>query len=499
MTVLSSEKVDEFVCRGYESSELDYKLMFDKEDIGAWMEIVKDACGLANFGGGTIVFGVQDGSFKPIGMDENFHVDAQLWADKFTKWVSGKIDFIYHEPIKEVNGRKMKFPILQIRGTISAPAIPKIDGVYTSQKGEKTFAFKQGVLYTRRDTSTVGAISGDDFWKLFWGLQQRTAEATGSRGTSMELISLLNKKTQPHDFEETLWSNLFPVLELPDQIFVATTSHRLGKEVHDLLNKARSEGSLLQSTPPFLLKDKRLYAFSSFEQENPLNMCVSQVEKSIATKDWLSDKAQRVSLIMLLNYMLKDLCWRKGFTYDQRRDRYYAKYAGGPPPEVTWKPYKKTATRQLVSIKTTKTGQLLHYEHFGARMRFISLGDGIYLLIEPIRVLTKDGTTPLDQATNVRVSTKKNSHYHNNNYLYDLKLILHVLQGNKEEVHLGQGKEKVTVSILPISSKVRFGITDDQHTGQDFLDEIKTVELDFTLKSDDGDQDNPLTETSLED
>ena len=39
-------------------------------------------------GGGYIVIGVEDGTFKPKGIEESFHIDAQVWASKINKWIS---------------------------------------------------------------------------------------------------------------------------------------------------------------------------------------------------------------------------------------------------------------------------------------------------------------------------------------------------------------------------------------------------------------------------
>ena len=126
------------------------------------------------------------------------------------------------------------------------------------------------------------------------------------------------------------------------------------------------------------------------------------------------------------------------------------------------------------------------------------LGGGIYLVIEPVRVLTGNGISPLDQGRNVRISTKRNFYYHNNNYLYDMKLWLHILAGNRKEIHLGEGEGRITIDINPISSNVKFGILDDQHTGHDFLDQLKSEPLEYLIEYEDEEETNPLTESSLE-
>ena len=253
----------------------------------------------------------------------------------------------------------------------------------------------------------------------------------------------------------------------------------------------------------FLLFFRRSKAllFFAIDEINPLSLCVQSEGFSIPTIQWLNNEKESQKLIKLLNYNLKNLCATKKFYYDQDRDRYYIKYFGGPVPEITWKPYKATSTRQLVNLKINKdTGRLIYCEHFGGRLRFTILGpQGVYLIIEPLRILTRDGSQLLDQTLNVKISTKKNVHYHNNNYLYDMKLWLHILAGNKEEIHLGQGNGKIIVSILPITSKTDFGILEDQHTGADFLDSLKSEPLDYLVSYEETEEYNPLEDTALED
>jgi hypothetical protein len=496
---LNSELAEELIHKGFESPDLDFKLEFNNSE-QAWMEIAKDIFGMANYGGGHIIIGVEDGTFNPIGLDMSFHKDAQEWIDKISKWITGKIAIEYLEHVIQIKGKPKKFPIIQINGSIGSLIIPKIDGSYSFPTGIRNCAFRQGAIYTRRNTSTALA-SGDEFWQLFWSLMKRTAAASGSTGVPLDVLSVLNNKTKPDNVEETLWSNLFPVTDIPDTIYSAETKYREALGIYAKIESEPISKDQKIRVPPFFLEDGRLYSFSEFDEINPLSLCISSNPETTQTKRWLDDDTKHQKLVKLLNFNLKDLCRRRGFFHDQKRDRFYVRYTGGVVPEITWKPYKSTSTRQLVYPRLSKTdGSLLYCEHFAGRLRFIILGEGIYLIIEPIRVLTIDGERPLDQNRNLRISTKKNFHYHNNNYLYDMKLWLHILGGNRQEMHLGYDAGKITVSLLSINSKVNFGIIDDQHTSQDFLDSLKSEPLDYDITTYSEDEEgNPLTETSLED
>jgi hypothetical protein len=491
---LTPERAEEWVHRGIESPDLDYKLDFD-DSLGAWMELAKDIYGLSNYGGGAIVIGIKDGTFQPIGLDPTFHKDVQKWVDKVSTWATGNIEISYLEHITKVDGTDRKFPILYVKGSIGTFVIPKTDGTYPDQYGVRSTAFRQGVTYTRRETSTVSA-SGDEVWHMFWGLLQRTAVGTGSQGVPLGILSALRDRAQADTVEETLWFNLFPVTEIPDFIHSGVTDMRDAGEIYRIAREKMQLEDRALTIPPFLLEDGKIYTFSVFNQENPLRVCVREAA-SVNTKTWFGEK-YRTKLVKLLNFYLRDLCRSKGLGYDLKRERYFRMYRGGVIPEVIWKPHKKMSTRQLVYQKVNAEGRLLYYEHFAGRLRFILLGDGIYLVVEPIRVLTSDGENPLDQYLNVRISTHKNAQYHNNNYLYDTKFWLHLLAGNSTEILMGPEPNSVRVSVSPVSGKVNFGILQDQHTDEDFLDALRSEPFEYVIGDEESEEDNPLTEAPLE-
>src|SRR5207249_903606 len=156
MPEITPSIADELIHRGYESPDLDYKRDFDNST-GAWMELAKDVFAMSNAGGGHIVLGVEDGTFAPVGLDEAFHIDSQVWADKISKWATGRVDIAYLEHVAQTGSAKKKFPVLRINGSVGSLVIPKSDGTYTSSTAETKLAFKQGVIYTRRDTSSVAS------------------------------------------------------------------------------------------------------------------------------------------------------------------------------------------------------------------------------------------------------------------------------------------------------------------------------------------------------
>lgn len=495
---LTKELADELIHKGMESPDLDYKLEFDNST-GAWMELAKDIYAMANYGGGYIVIGVEDATFAPLGIDPSFHIDTQTWLDKFASWATGDIKLSYLEYETKINGVLKKFPIIQIEGSVRTLIIPKIDGIYLANGKNKT-AFKQGVTYTRRVNSSTAA-SGEEQSSLFWALLKRTTSNLGGQGVPLDVLSVLMNKAKADEVEETLWFNLFPVTELPDYIYSGETDYRNPLEIYQHIESIEQErGDKFERVPAFYMTDSKIYTFSPFNELNPLTICLNGTQEKSSIKDqWLIDPVKVQKLISLLNFNLKKLCNRRKFWYDKRRDRFFRKDTDEEIPIITWKPYKSKTQRQLIYRRFDSEGKtLLYCEHFGGILRFIMLGSRIYLLIEPTRVVTKDGIEALDWKRNTVVSTKNSFYYHNNNYLYDIKLWLQLLAGTKNEIYLGIGEGKITVNIQPLNSSSSFGIREDQHTDEGFLDELKSEPLEYELESEGSDNYNPITESPFE-
>ena len=139
---LTSDLAEDLIHRGFESEDVDFKKDFDNSS-RSWVEIAKDVYGMANYGGGYIVIGVEDGSFEPVGVDPLFHIDTQIWFDKLSKWASGRLSISYMEYMTKIGGVDRKFPILQIRGSCGDFIVPKNDGQY-QENGTTKLAFKTG-------------------------------------------------------------------------------------------------------------------------------------------------------------------------------------------------------------------------------------------------------------------------------------------------------------------------------------------------------------------
>lgn len=488
---ITDENAEELISMKYESAKIDYKVTF-QDNTKSWMELAKDVYGMANTGGGTIVIGVSDANHEQIGLSEKFHIDSQIWMAKFSKWVDDPVNMIYREYIKKINDKNRKFLILKIMPCCERPFIPKISGMYADEHDKQKTAFYRGVLYVREGASTVFA-SSKQYADIFYNMVKNSSQ---QQNIPIAAIDMLNKKSQPDSISETIWTNLFPVKEIPDFIYYANTDLDNAGQIYKRIDeKWNHTDKLNDKIPAFILHEKKIFTFSPFDYDNPLNVCISGNSEKINTIHWIEEVSKHHNLTMLLNFNLKKLCRKKHFQFDIVKKRYYAKPRDDNT--VSWKPYGRYSKRTLIHSKRKADGSIMYHEHFAAVMKFIIYGKNIFLNIEPTRVLTKDYKNPLDQKENTRVHTKSNSLYHNSTYLYDLKFILHIIAKNKEEIQIGTKNSKTIISVEPLLGTVNFGITEDQRTKKDFFESLKSEPLDFDIIEEENLENEDIISNSL--
>ena len=497
---LTDEKIEQLLYTGYESDNLDFKETFD-DSPNSWKKIAKDVFAMANSGGGYIVMGVKEarGEFVPVGLDLDFNIDPSVWFTKLNNWSTSQIGLVYKEHITEIKGERRKFAVIHVKRVTGNFVTPKVDGVIEYPSGTTKTEFQKGVLYTRSGTSSVPA-QGEDFYKLLLNMISRASTKDDVSSLPLAAIEILQKKAETFKIQEPIWSNLFPVTEIPDKIYSIKTDYHSGVEVFDFLKSyyLKQEDGFVQY-PGFILKEGKLYTFENLNiKEAVLRPLVKSLIHEEDIRNWISDDKKSDYLIELLNRILKNLCRLRGFNFDKKRNRFYSYYNGINIKEVRWKPAKKTSTRPLVYIHG-KGFQTKFYEHVGGKIKFMQLGEIIFLLVDPVRVLTTDGRTPVEHKSSTRFHVKKNTRYFNPNYLYDVKFLVFLLAGSKKEIILNGLKNPVRVAVKPLTAKAAKGISEDRNVDEKFLDELMSEPI-FEIGGEDlpDKEENPLTENPLE-
>ena len=86
--------VDFVLAQKRETAELDFKLTLNIKRGQDFVKIAKDIFAVANYGGGYLVFGYREtetGSFDPVGLPEDFHVDQATLQEKFNSYSTDPI------------------------------------------------------------------------------------------------------------------------------------------------------------------------------------------------------------------------------------------------------------------------------------------------------------------------------------------------------------------------------------------------------------------------
>lgn len=262
--------------------------------------------------------------------------------------------------------------------------------------------------------------------------------------------------------EEALPSNLFAVTDIPGFLYGDATSAKSKREVW-----AAMKG---KNVPPFVLFENRLVSFvPPSAPDNPFREFLLGTDARPETiASWMADADKRRQLIGLLNGALREHCYHLDiFTPKKDRTHFFCPiFREGEPREFRWGTAGAAAgrSRSLAKIKTRPNGTQFGV-HMSAYMRFISVGDRLFVIIEPGWMFTTDGITPLEGKEVGRFSTLWGGKERNAAVLRNVLMWGLLIADGKREilVNVATAKMPVYVSVhsVPIHTKVSHGIGGD--------------------------------------
>lgn len=272
------------------------------------------------------------------------------------------------------------------------------------------------------------------------------------------------RRESPAPQDESLITNLLPVVQLPRSLFSDLTPLRHRGEVKEALEDRRA--------PPFFLHEQRLFCWHpADDRANPFAPVLSGTSRQVhRTTEWLDDPTRRPQLVGLLNETLRAHCRQLNIWQSPRRGaQFYCPTSPDRPRVFQWGPGQRPRT--LAKVNVNQDGSSLGI-HYAARMRFLALAERVYLLVEPGWMFTSDGVTPLEGLQVGVLSTKWGGHERNAGVLRNVLMWGLLLAGGEQRIRMECGAETLVLESLPAHVDLNVGVEGD------------TIRLDRVLSAD---------------
>lgn len=293
--------------------------------------------------------------------------------------------------------------------------------------------------------------------------------------------------------EEALPSNLFAVTDTPAFLYGDATNAKSKREVW-----ATMKG---KNVPPFVLYENRLFSFVPPNAvDNPFrDFMLGTDPRPEPIADWMADSDKRRQLVGLLNAALREHCYHlRILTPKKDRTHFFCPiFSEGEPREFRWGSAGRS--RALAKMKTRTNGTQFGV-HMSAYMRFITVGDRLFVIIEPGWLFTTDGITPLEGKEVGRFSTlwggkERNAAVLRNVLMWGL-LIANGKRAILVNVATAKSPLQVSVQSVPIHTKLTHGIAGDAIRLDRILGGEGAGEVKREIESDQSDADRELDEVA---
>lgn len=216
---LSEEAIEAVLQHAEEDLLVDYKESFDPKSDKCWVDIAIDAVAFSNTYGGYLVFGVQDKTYKKIGLSVEAQValsDIKVVNEKLSRNVRPQFRTIRSAAISV---EQLNFAIIFIPASPDRTHIFEEDMNVVMPSKQKVCLARKGAIYVRKSGS-IQIMTSDDFEEL---LSRRTNRI---RDKIFEGITKVIKAEPEHEVlvvapdESSGQEKSFRVVDAPDAIAV---------------------------------------------------------------------------------------------------------------------------------------------------------------------------------------------------------------------------------------------------------------------------------------
>lgn len=423
--------VDFLMSKKRESSELDFKLTIDvsREQFAA---IAKDIFAIANYGGGYILVGFKEkesGSFEPIGLPPDFHIDQADLQQKFNAYVSEPIVVGYREFDFKIEESVRRFALIHVPPAIQV-LVPTRGGIITAANGRARSVFSPGDVLVRRGTQSIAATPTE-----IKEIRSRAEE--GDIRTS--LVS-----GNPDRIRETLFSNLFGVVKVPKSLFSARVAvERVPYNSLDV---------------PLLVQYPYIYTFADLGSERFRGYVRETTIRRERTGDWLGVADLRNFLLRLLNSTILWEGERRGLLASGRQ-LFYPLRPGETERIESWPGLTRESPRSVAATMYARQLGASVGIHPAVDVQFLIIGDNLFLKLAPSIVLTSDGRHVRRGTLEGNVITSLLHDEYNNTYLRNLFFWMSKLSDNEGRLRFLDGE--LEVESLPVKTSIECGLRSD--------------------------------------
>ena len=262
---------------------------------------------------------------------------------------------------------------------------------------------------------------------------------------------------------ERIVSNLFPVVEIPRDIFSAETRFQSESEI---MEACGGPGPV-----PFLLKGSRIYSVAPLAENSafaPVLNGDGNPSQERFTK-WLSDPEREKWAIELLDQLLRYHAWKRGLRFDAGHGLFY--FTRSKPKNLWWEIGGKTIQREVtaphmkwIQLENNGVAEFQRgWKHEAIRAGFIQILGALYLRLGPAWFLTElDGKTPSTAHPVGPVSSFPLNQERNGQILRTLRFWSAVFAKGHRELRIDGGTNPIRVRLTPASGSSQSAVSNDQ-------------------------------------
>jgi hypothetical protein len=252
----------------------------------------------------------------------------------------------------------------------------------------------------------------------------------------------------PDSVSEFLFSNLFPVSDLPLYIWHAATPYSEKEKL--------KIWEAVPNCPAFILRGGRLYTFARLEaSEERLRdvVNISSIGRD-SRLEWALKVDRQNWLMALLNSSLNNHLRRKHIRTDGKGRFYFIPHESGKNrswPMPVGKP--RTVAKRIVD----ETKGTSFWVHQGAEVRFRRIEEKIFLAVVPLYLFTEDGFATIGGKAAGKLSQMWMGKQQNPDIFRDVLFWAYVMSGGWRVINIETGDEPIRIDSTPASSRAQHG------------------------------------------